>query len=169
MNKCVFLDRDGVLNRERGDYTYNIEDFEVLPKVAEALKILKKNNFLLIVITNQAGISREIYTREQMNACHDKLQDSCNKLIDAIYYCPYHPSITASIARKPDTLMFEKSIVKYNIDVSQSWMIGDKERDMIPAASFGIKTILIDDVIQEPIADFKAKSLINAVEDVIIG
>lgn len=169
MNKCVFLDRDGVLNKERGDYTYNIEDFEVLPKVTEALKILKKNNFLLIVITNQAGISRDIYSREQMNACHDKLQSSCGGLIDAIYYCPYHPTITASIARKPDTLMFEKAISKFNIDVTKSWMIGDKERDVIPAKKLGINAVLIDTSNQKSIADFISSSLYDSVEDVIIG
>lgn len=167
MNKCVFLDRDGVLNKERGDYTYNIDDFEVLPKVSNALKILKENNFLLIVITNQAGISRGIYSREQMNACHQLLQSSCDNLIDAIYYCPYHPTISASIARKPDTLMFEKAITKFDIDPTQSWMIGDKERDMIPAASLGINTVLIDESTQETKADFVSSSLYKAVKSVI--
>ena len=61
--KCVFLDRDGVLNRERGDYTYKLEDFEVLPGVPEALALLKENGFLLIVVTNQAGVAKGLYQR----------------------------------------------------------------------------------------------------------
>lgn len=168
MNKCIFLDRDGVLNRERGDYTYKIEDFELISGVEEALRQLKKNKFILIVITNQAGISRGRYNRQQMEACHEYLQDSCGGIIDAIYYCPYHPSITSSIARKPDTLMFEKAIAKFNIDVSQSWMVGDKERDIIPANKLGIKTVLIDEKEPETIADSISKSLIKAVQDIIL-
>jgi D-glycero-D-manno-heptose 1,7-bisphosphate phosphatase len=61
--KCVFLDRDGVLNRERGDYTYTLEDFEVLPGVPEALALLKQNGYMLIVVTNQGGIAKGLYTK----------------------------------------------------------------------------------------------------------
>jgi len=168
MNKCVFLDRDGVLNRERGDYTYEVEDFDLLPGVVDALKRLKDRGYLLIVITNQAGISKGRYDRFQMEACHLYLQKSCDDCIDAIYYCPYHPTISSSISRKPDTLMFEKAIAKFSIDPTQSWMIGDKERDIIPANKFGINTVLIEENTSSTIADYTSKSLHKAVLDIIL-
>lgn len=161
-NKCVFLDRDGVLNRERGDYTYKLEDFEIIAGVPKAIKLLKEEGFLVIVITNQAGIAKGIYSRNQMQQCHDHLIKCCHNLIDAIYYCPHHPSFSASIARKPDSLMFEKAIAKFNIDPAQSWMVGDKERDLVPAKKLGIQAIGIGDA---PIAgaDLMAKNLLEAV------
>src|SRR5688572_23291878 len=101
---CIFLDRDGVLNRERGEYTYLTEDFEVIPGVPEALKLLKEKGFLLIVITNQAGIAKELYNRQHVFACHRKLQHACDNVLDALYYAPLHPSVSESLARKPDSL-----------------------------------------------------------------
>ncbi|RDV15719.1 HAD family hydrolase [Pontibacter diazotrophicus] len=142
-NKCVFLDRDGVLNRERGDYTYRLEDFEVLPRVPEALALLKENNYLLIVITNQAGVAKGLYQRADVLGCHQKLQESCNTLIDAIYYAPNHPAYSESLSRKPDSLMFEKAIAKYNIDPEASWMVGDSLRDLQAAAKVGVASVLV--------------------------
>ena len=161
MNKCVFLDRDGVLNVERGKYTYKVEDFKIIDGVVEALKTLKKKGYLIIVITNQAGISRGLYSREQMNACHHILQNECENLIDDIYYSPYHPTVTESISRKPDSLMFEKAIAKYDINCEVSWMVGDKERDLIPAKKLGIATILVGNEASH-FADHNALNLINA-------
>ncbi|MCC9167146.1 D-glycero-alpha-D-manno-heptose-1,7-bisphosphate 7-phosphatase [Pontibacter harenae] len=141
--KCVFLDRDGVLNRERGDYTYIIEDFEVIPGVPEALRLLKQHGFLLIVVTNQAGIAKGRYTKEDVLACHQKLQNSCDSLIDAIYMAPSHPSFSESLSRKPDSLMLERAIAKYNIDADASWLVGDSIRDLLAAAKVGVKAILV--------------------------
>lgn len=142
-NKCVFLDRDGVINRDRVNYAYRLEDFEILTGVGEALQQLKGAGYLLIIITNQSGIAKGIYTREQMQQCHDYMQEKFNHVIDAVYYAPYHPSVTESLTRKPDTLMFEKAIARFDIDVNRSWMIGDKERDVIPAVKLGIRSVLI--------------------------
>ncbi|OKL39769.1 D,D-heptose 1,7-bisphosphate phosphatase [Pontibacter flavimaris] len=141
--KCVFLDRDGVLNRERGDYTYALEDFEVLPRVPEALRLLKKNGYLLIVVTNQGGVAKGLYKKSDVLACHRKLQDACDSLIDAHYMAPGHPSSSASLSRKPDSLMLEKAIAKYNIDPAQSWMVGDSLRDLEAAEKVGVKGILV--------------------------
>lgn len=143
MNKCVFLDRDGVLNCEIGDYAFRPDHFVVSEGVGEALKALKANGYLLIVITNQAGISKGLYRDEDVMICHGILQEACGSLIDDIYYCPYHPSFSESLCRKPGTLMFEKAIAKYHIDPHASWMIGDSKRDMIPAKKLGIRTIQI--------------------------
>ena len=141
--KCVFLDRDGVLNRERGDYTWRLEDFDVLPGVPEALQLLKENGYLLIVITNQGGIAKGLYTREDVFACHRKLQQACNGMIDALYYAPSHPSVSESLSRKPDSLMLEKAMAKFNIAPENSWFVGDKKRDLQAAAKVNVKAILV--------------------------
>ncbi|ARS34233.1 D-glycero-alpha-D-manno-heptose-1,7-bisphosphate 7-phosphatase [Pontibacter actiniarum] len=143
--KCIFLDRDGVLNRERGDYTYKLDDFEVLPRVPEALRLLKKNGYLLIVVTNQAGIAKGLYKKDDVLACHGKLQDACSSLLDAIYFAPNHPNFSASLARKPDSLMLEKAMAKYNIDPAASWMVGDSVRDIEAAAKVGVRSVLVGD------------------------
>lgn len=145
LQKCVFLDRDGVLNRERGEYTYRLEDFEVLPGVVEALKLLKENGYLLVVITNQAGIAKKLYRKEDVLACHDKLQEACNHIIDAIYLAPGHPNYSESLLRKPDSLMLEKAIAKFNIDPAQSWMVGDSVRDLQAAEKVGVQAVLVGD------------------------
>ncbi len=143
-NKCVFLDRDGVLNKDFVDYAYSLDKFFILDGVTEALRLLKDNGYLLIVITNQSGIAKGIYTREDMQTCHDYLQEQTGHLIDAIYYSPHHPTVSESLTRKPDSLMFEKAIAKYDVSIEQSWMVGDKLRDMQPAIKLGLKTIQVD-------------------------
>ncbi|MDX5443857.1 MAG: HAD family hydrolase [Hymenobacteraceae bacterium] len=166
LQKCVFLDRDGVLNRERGDYTYLLEDFEVLPGVPEALQQLKQQGYLLIVITNQGGIAKGLYSKQHVLDCHHKLQQQCSSLIDAIYYAPAHPAHSQSLSRKPDTLLLEKAIAKYHIDPSQSWFIGDQLRDMQSAEKMHIPGILIsDDARAYPLT---ASSLLEATE-VVLG
>ncbi|PRY12655.1 D-alpha,beta-D-heptose 1,7-bisphosphate phosphatase [Pontibacter ummariensis] len=165
--KCVFLDRDGVLNRERGDYTFRLEDFEVLPKVPEALALLKQKGFLLIVITNQAGVAKGLYQRTDVLACHQKLQDACGSLIDAIYYAPGHPSSSESLSRKPDSLMLERAIARYNIDPGASWMVGDSMRDLEAAAKVGVKGILVGEKYGAGAHSVQVKDLREATEKII--
>jgi D-glycero-D-manno-heptose 1,7-bisphosphate phosphatase len=163
MNKSVFLDRDGVLNRDNPNYTYSIENFEILPGVIEALTLLRQAGYRLIVVTNQSGIAQGLYTQQQMEACHRYFQKKCENRIDHFYFCPYHPSVTASLARKPGTLMFEKAIARYTIDVNRSWMIGDRGRDIIPARVLGMKTIQIGHEIEaENRADYTVENLLEA-------
>jgi D-glycero-D-manno-heptose 1,7-bisphosphate phosphatase len=165
MNKCVFLDRDGVLNKDNPNYTYHINAFEILPGVVEATHLLKAAGFRLIVVTNQSGIAQGIYSQAQMEACHQYFQQVSENSIDHFYFCPYHPSVTESLARKPGTLMFEKAIARFQIDVSVSWMVGDRGRDIIPARKLGIKTIQIGDEVEpENKADFKVESLLEAAQ-----
>ena len=141
--RAVFLDRDGVLNVERGDYTYLPEDFILEYQVPEAIKLLKDHGFLLIVVTNQGGLAKDLFTRAQLQACHQKLQQSCNHLIDAIYYAPAHPAVSASLARKPDSLMLEKALAKFNIAPETSWLVGDQPRDMQAAEKVNVAGILV--------------------------
>lgn len=166
--KCVFLDRDGVINAERGTYTYKTEDFEILGGVKEALQLLRDHDFAVIVITNQSGISQGIYTRNDMEACHEKMLTAANGNIDDIFYCPWHPKVSESLARKPDRLMFERAIALHQIDVTHSWMVGDKERDIEPAKKTGLRSILIAESVEKTAADFVAESLLEAVRKVIL-
>jgi D-glycero-D-manno-heptose 1,7-bisphosphate phosphatase len=163
MNKCIFLDRDGVLNEDNPKYTYHIDSFKILPEVVEALNELKAAGYLLVVVTNQSGIAQGIYTQAEMESCHQYLQKECGHCIDHFYFSPHHPTVSASLARKPGTLMFEKARAKFDIDFSASWMVGDRGRDIIPARQLGIKTIQIGhDIEPENEADFKCASLKDA-------
>lgn len=165
--KCVFLDRDGVLNRERGEYTFKINEFEVLPGVPEALDLLKKNGFLLIVVTNQAGIAKKLYQKSDVLGCHAKLQDACSHLIDAIYFAPGHPNYSESLSRKPDSLMLERAMAKYNIDPTKSWMVGDSERDLQAAAKVDVRSVLVGEKYSPGAHEFQAKDLLDAVHIIL--
>jgi D-glycero-D-manno-heptose 1,7-bisphosphate phosphatase len=144
-NKAVFLDRDGVLNAEIGDYVCRLEDFEVLPGVPEALQLLHDAGYYLIVVTNQAGIAKGLYPHEHVHACHQKLQAATNNLIDAFYYAPSHPSVSESLSRKPGSLMLERAIARFLLDPTQCWMVGDRGRDLEAAARVGIRGILVSE------------------------
>lgn len=147
MNKAVFLDRDGVLNKELGEYVTRFEDFEVLDHVPQNLRRLRDAGFLLIVITNQGGIAKQLYTEETLAQMHAHLQEVLQRpgaKLDAIYHCPHHPDFGACLCRKPKSLLVEKAIGKFRIDPNASWFIGDKERDIQAAEGAGVRGILID-------------------------
>ncbi|MFP4365915.1 MAG: D-glycero-alpha-D-manno-heptose-1,7-bisphosphate 7-phosphatase [Bacteroidales bacterium] len=147
LNKAVFLDRDGVINREKGNYIFNIEDFEFNEGIFKNLALMRDNGFFLIIITNQGGIARGLYTHEQLNNLHAYMNKymAVNKIyISEIYYCPHHPSTGKCLCRKPESLMIEKAISRFSIDRSRSFMIGDNERDTEAARRAGVKGILIN-------------------------
>ena len=162
----MFLDRDGVLNVDRKHYAYSLSHFVLIDGAVEALQTLKAAGYLLIVATNQSGIAQGLYTREQMQACHDYLQRSCGHIIDHIYYSPGHPTKSESLSRKPGSLMFEKGIAKYGVNPSCSWMVGDKARDLIPAKKLGLKTIQVGGGADES-ADFACVDLRQAVSIIL--
>lgn len=147
MQKAIFLDRDGVINREKGSYITNVADFEILPTSLNAIKIFKEKGYLLFVITNQGGIAKGLYTHADLQAMHDKMVNEFKAIgveFTEIYYCPHHPDYMNCICRKPDSSMLERAIAKYNIDVTKSIMIGDRERDYEAAGKVGLKGILIE-------------------------
>jgi D-glycero-D-manno-heptose 1,7-bisphosphate phosphatase len=119
------------------------------------------------VITNQAGIAKGLYTRKDMEKCHDFLQSKINHVIDAFYYSPYHPSVTESLSRKPDSLMFEKAIARFRISAAESWMIGDQERDIVPSKKLGIRTLRIMEKEEPTTADLIAKNLTEAAHKIL--
>ena len=146
-NKAVFLDRDGVLNQEMGDYVTKVSDFHVLDNFA-ALKTLQDKGYLLIVATNQGGLAKGWYTEDQLAEMHTLLKktyDEHGVKITDIFYCPHHPDFTGDCdCRKPKPGLLLRGIEKYNLDPAQSYFIGDRERDVEAGTAAGVKGILIN-------------------------
>lgn len=145
--KAIFLDRDGVLINERGDYTWLLEDLKINPGVPEALLNFSKEGYLLIVISNQGGIGKGLYTKQEADYLHLHISRSLGMSgieIAEYYYCPHHPTTSNCICRKPDSQLLEKAIARFNIDPEKSFFIGDTERDIIAGRKAGVKTVLIE-------------------------
>lgn len=145
MNKAVFLDRDGVINRKGSSYyVFREEEFLFNKGVAEALNYFNSKGYKLIIITNQGGIAKGIFNVAQLEKLHtfmvEKLEASKVKITD-IFYCPHHPDISKCSCRKPGTLLLEKAIKKHKIDPRSSFMIGDSDVDICAAEKLGIKGI----------------------------
>ncbi|MFX1477528.1 MAG: D-glycero-beta-D-manno-heptose 1,7-bisphosphate 7-phosphatase [Promethearchaeota archaeon] len=144
--KAIFLDRDGVINKEVS-YLSDPKDFEFIEGSIEALKILKQKGFLLIVITNQAGIARGFLSEETLNSIHNKMisilkKNSVN--LDGIYYCPHHPDFTGSCeCRKPNTGMIMKAQSHFNINLTNSYLVGDTLNDVETGKNANCKTVLV--------------------------
>lgn len=145
MNKAIFLDRDGVINIERSEYTFNNDDVLWVPQIDEAIQVLKNKSYLLIVITNQSGIAKSIYTHKHVEIIHNRIKNEVAKgAITEIYYCPHHPDFSMCLCRKPNSSMVEKALARFNIDPNQSFFIGDKQRDIDAGEKAGVKGILIE-------------------------
>ncbi len=150
MRKAVFLDRDGTLNPDPG-YISKPEDFELFPGVAQALARLKKAGYLLILITNQSGISRGLISPQQLEVIHQKLQNlltEAGATLDAIYYCPHHPDfpyagVTDCDCRKPQPGLILRAVEDFDIDMAGSYVIGDRRKDIQIALNAGARPICI--------------------------
>lgn len=150
---AIFFDRDGVLNVDRG-YVYKIEDFVWINGAKEALKLSHEAGYLNIVVTNQSGIARGYYSIEDMFHLHDWMQSELSNSggkIDGFYYCPYHddgalPEFSCGnhIDRKPNPGMILRAAADFNIDLSKSFLIGDKQTDMLAAQRAGVEAALFD-------------------------
>ncbi|MEM7161545.1 MAG: HAD-IIIA family hydrolase [Bacteroidota bacterium] len=145
--KVVFLDRDGVVNIERGEYTFRREDFKLHPEIISFMKAAKSMNYDFVIITNQGGVARGLYSIDDVEVLHEHLSLELAKagleLIDI--YCSYHhEEIGSSLDRKPDSLMLERAIFKHNVDVSSSIFIGDSERDIFAASKVKIRGFKIE-------------------------
>ena len=147
-NKAIFLDRDGVINNDTGHYyIYKPEDFKINNGIINLLKKFQKENYFLIIISNQGGISKGIYSKEDVKKVHEYLKIILAKndvFLKEIYYCPHHDTIENCICRKPNSLLLEKAIARFNIDIQLSYFIGDSERDIIAGKKVGLKTIKIE-------------------------
>ncbi|MGQ9620582.1 MAG: D-glycero-alpha-D-manno-heptose-1,7-bisphosphate 7-phosphatase [Bacteroidales bacterium] len=147
MNKAIILDRDGVINRKgESYYIFCKKDFKLNPGVIPALNYFRLKGYILIIITNQGGIAKGVFTEEQMLDLHEFMKDLLRLHgveIAGIYYCPHHPDVSLCECRKPGTLLFEKAIKDFDIDPSSSYTIGDSMIDIEAAEKMGIKGILI--------------------------
>lgn len=153
--KAIFLDRDGTINKYVG-FLKNIDDFELIDGVAPAIRKINESGYLAIVVTNQPVIARGEVSLEKLEEIHNKMETLLGKegaYLDAIYYCPHHPhkgyegerpelKIDCN-CRKPKPGMLLKAAEDFNIDLSQSWMIGDGENDVRAGINAGCKTVLL--------------------------
>lgn len=139
--KTVFIDRDGTLIEEV-NYLSRIEDLRFFEYTNEAVKLLKKHGFLVIVVTNQSGIGRKIFEESAMHALHEKIQNDLSEKLDAFYFCPHLPTDNC-ICRKPNLGMIETACKDFAIDLENSWMIGDKLIDVELGFNANIKTALV--------------------------
>jgi D-glycero-D-manno-heptose 1,7-bisphosphate phosphatase len=143
--KIVFLDRDGVINKEIG-YLHKIDDFEFIDEVFDACLYFQSLNYQVIIITNQSGIARGYYSEDDFHILNNwMLEQFSNHGINIldVFFCPHSPKSTCE-CRKPKPGMFIQANEKYNIDTENSWMIGDKETDVQAANAAGIhNTILV--------------------------
>ena len=149
--KAIFLDRDGTINAYKGFLTH-LENFELLPGVAEAIRKINKSGYLCIVVSNQPVIARGDCSFDDLKAIHDKMETLLGKegaFVDAIYYCPHHPDkgfegerVEYKIdcdCRKPKPGLFFQAAKDWNINLHESYMIGDSERDVVAGNSAGCK------------------------------
>ena len=175
MQRAVFLDRDGVINKSliRDGLPYppkGLDDFEILPGVPEACRKLKQAGFLLIVATNQPDVGRGTTPMALVEAMHAKMMRAVPAL-DRIEVC-YHPGKGESDCdcRKPKPGMLLRSAKALDIDLKQSWMVGDRWRDIDCGHAAGCRTVFVDNGYAEElkqIPDFRAKNLAEAADIIL--
>ena len=178
--KAIFLDRDGTINKYVG-FLRNIDELELIDGVADAIRKINNSSYLVIVVTNQPVIARGEVTYEQLDEIHNKLETLLGNekaYIDGLYYCPHHPDKgfkgeVASLkidcdCRKPKPGMLLKAAEDFNIDLSESWMIGDGKNDVLAGKAAGCHTILLSDDESDNISTIRFSNLNEAV-DYILG
>ena len=140
-NKALFLDRDGTLNVEK-NYVYRIEDFEFTDGIIDLIKSYQKRGFLIFIITNQAGIARGYYTEQDYRILTDWMVNELKTYgikITKVYHCPHHPAVTGECdCRKPKPGLILQAIDEFNINPSESVLIGDKKSDILAGENAGI-------------------------------
>ena len=144
--RAIFLDRDGVINKKRDDYVKSINELEIFPFVASAIKKLNNANFKVIVITNQSAINRNIITHKKVEQIHLTIQNYLKKnqsFIDAFYYCPHRPDENC-ICRKPKPGLLIKAIQDFKINPKESWMMGDSNSDLESGRLVGCNVMKIN-------------------------
>lgn len=177
--KAIFLDRDGTINKYVG-FLRNIEDFELNEGVATAIRKINESGYLAIIATNQPVIARGEVSFEELKKIHNKMETLLGKegaYLDAIYYCPHHPHKGYEgerpelkidcVCRKPKPGMLVKAAKDFNIDLSQSWMIGDGENDVKAGINAGCKTALLSEKDKNYGQTVTVKSLLEFVNDCI--
>ena len=173
MNKAAFLDRDGVINRRapKGEYITRWEDMRFLPGVAEAIGLLNRSGFWVIVVSNQRGVARGLMTLQDLESLHSKMCEALAQegaRIDAIYYCP-HEKQPPCACRKPAPGMLLAAAKDHQIDVAASWMVGDSDIDIQAGKSAGCRTarLLYTGETEGAESDLVVSSLIEAAREIL--
>lgn len=144
---AVFLDRDGVLTKEKS-YVSSVKELEIFPYTAECIRRIHQKGYYAIVITNQSGVARGFFTEEDLAEMNDYLLTETG--VDAVYYCPHHPDGKVEKyrkkcdCRKPGTGLLEAAARDFAIDVPISWLVGDRAGDILAGRRAGIRTVLLE-------------------------
>ncbi|MCM1120945.1 MAG: HAD family hydrolase [Eubacterium sp.] len=144
---AVFLDRDGVLTEERG-YISSTDELHIFPYVTECIRQIHKKGYYAIVVTNQSGVARGFFTEETLQKMNEYLMQQTH--VDAVYYCPHHPEGVVEKyrivcdCRKPQTGMFQNACKEFDIDVANSYMVGDRASDVIAGKNEGLRTVILE-------------------------
>ena len=148
MKRALFLDRDGVINVEK-DYLYKIEDFKFIDGLFELCRYYQEQGYLIIVVTNQSGIARDYYSEEDFSKLSDWMIKEFlkhNIKIEKIYHCPHHPDISGECScRKPNPGMLLEAHKEFDINLEDSIIIGDKERDIEAGLNAGLRECYLFD------------------------
>jgi D-glycero-D-manno-heptose 1,7-bisphosphate phosphatase len=173
MNKAVFLDRDGVINRKaaEGAYITRWEDMHFLADVTKAIALLNQAGFRVIVTSNQRCVAKGLITVRELDSLHRQMCDvlaGAGAVIDAVYYCP-HESQPGCRCRKPAPGMLLDAAQAHDIDLSASWMIGDSETDVEAGRNAGCKTARLCKTMDEGscLADVVSSSLLGAIRQIV--
>jgi D-glycero-D-manno-heptose 1,7-bisphosphate phosphatase len=170
---AVFLDRDGTIIEDVG-YLKNPGDVRLLPGAAQAIQRLNSAGLTVIVVSNQSGIARRLLTEADYRRTEqrvDELVSNGGGHLDAHYFCPHLPEVDGACdCRKPGTLLYRQAAERFPIDLSRSWWVGDRLRDVIPAETFGGRGILIGTTEPERAEGqrfSRARDLPEAVEEIL--
>ncbi len=168
MNKALFLDRDGVINIEK-DYLYKIEEFEFIDGIFELCKHYQDLGYIIIIVTNQSGIARKYYSEVDFNNLTSWMVSEFlknNIEIKKVYFCPHHPDITGRCeCRKPHPKMLLDASNEFDIDMKNSIIIGDKERDIEAGINAGLKeSYLLNE--DKTITSSKATKIVSSLKEI---
>lgn len=166
LQKAVFLDRDGVICEDT-DYVTSFDKLRIYPYAREAIELIHKKGYLAIVITNQSGVARGMMTEDTLLQINEYLKEETG--VDAIYYCPHlppegeeiHPYRIFCNCRKPDSGLIEQAIADYKIDREKSYMVGDRETDIMAGKKAGLKTVWIKSKYNTERADCSKENLLD--------